>query len=147
MTPDVNREIIIHDFVNAMHGKLEQGKIEATAAKLRTQDSQSYPATGNIISLVFYLKLQVDTERAVFNGSGGGLNYPGAGALLGTLFTDDQDKLYRETVSFNYVSYTAYFGMTFFDKDHNNIGHFLSGAVTTVVVGVGGGEGSWYIKK
>ena len=54
----------------------------------------------------------------------------------------DLEKLYRDTVSFEFNATSVYTSLVFFDSNHNVLGHFQAGAVSTVN-GVGGGKGEW----
>ncbi len=64
--------------------------------------------------------------------------YRGSGA--GHVYTDDLDRLYRDTTSFSFVSAVAYLGVQFFDANSNLLGHYGGGGVG--VPAVGGGSGS-----
>lgn len=98
----IDKQLIAHDFRVAMHDKLEPEHIEGVAEAL-VSSTKSYPATGSVASLIFYLKFQVNiTDGKSFNGDAGGASSPGGGALFGDVYTDDLDRLYRDTVSFEF---------------------------------------------
>lgn len=138
----VSKEIIAHDFANATHGKLDQTQIDATTQALTTT-TNSYPANGSVASMIFYLKFQVAVKGGkTFNGNAGGVSSPGGGALFGDVYTDDINKLYSDTHSFEFQGTPVYLSILFFDKSSNLLGHFQAGAVSTVI-GIGGGTGSW----
>ena len=140
----VSREIIAHDFMMSTHSKLDEEKIEANVATL-LNTTASYPANGSVASLIFYLKFQVQITSdggETFNGNAGGVSSPGGGALFGDVYTDDLNRLYRDTVSFEFQGTPVYLSILFFDGDSNLLGHFQAGAVSTVL-GVGGGKGEW----
>ncbi len=138
----VSREIIAHEFMVATHGKLDPERIDAAMAAITAADT-SFPANGSVASFIFYLQFQVNvTGGKSFNGKAGGVSSPGGGALIGDLYTDDIDRLYRDTVSFEFQATPVYTSLLFFDSDSNLLGHFQAGAVSTVA-GVGGGSGSW----
>ncbi len=139
----IDKQLIAHDFRVAMHGKLEPGQIEeASQALLASQ--KAYPANGSVASLIFYLKFQVNiTDGKTFDGNAGGASSPGGGALFGHVYTDDLERLYRDTVSFEFQSTPVYLSILFFDSHSKLLGHFQSGAVS-IVTGVGGGKGSWH---
>lgn len=138
----VDTNIVAHDFMMAMHGKLEQDKIDAATAALKATTTK-YAATGSVASLIFYLKFQVNiTGGKSFNGNAGGASSPGGGALFGDVYTDDLNRLYRDTVSFEFNATPVYLSILFFDGNSNLLGHFQSGAISTVL-GIGGGKGEW----
>jgi hypothetical protein len=143
-THPVSKEIVAHDFEISVHGKLDQAVIDATVKSLLTETSR-YPANGSIASLIFYVKVQVNITSQggkSFNGNAGGVGSPGGGALFGDVYTDDLNRLYRDTKSFEVNSTPVYLSVLFFDGNSNLLGHFQSGAVSTVA-GVFGGTGSW----
>lgn len=138
----VDTNIVAHDFLVAMHGKLEQEKIDAATAALKATTTK-YAATGSVASLIFYLKFQVSIKGGkTFDGNAGGASSPGGGALFGDVYTDDLDRLYRDTVSFEFNATPVYLSILFFDGNSNLLGHFQSGAISTVL-GIGGGKGEW----
>jgi hypothetical protein len=138
----VDPNIVAHDFMMAMHGKLEQDKIDAATAALKATTTK-YAATGSVASLIFYLKFQVNiTGGKTFDGNAGGASSPGGGALFGDVYTDDLNRLYRDTVSFEFNATPVYLSILFFDGNSNLLGHFQSGAISTVL-GIGGGKGEW----
>lgn len=138
----IDKKLIAHDFRVAMHEKLEPEQIDNVADALMAS-AKAYPATGNVASLIFYLKFQVSiTDGKTFDGHAGGASSPGGGALFGHVYTDDLERLYRDTVSFEFQGTPVYLSILFFDGNSNLLGHFQSGAVSTVI-GVGGGKGDW----
>ncbi|WP_143706583.1 VapA/VapB family virulence-associated protein, partial [Xenorhabdus innexi] len=52
------------------------------------------------------------------------------------------DKLYADTVSFEFNASLAYISLLFFDSSSNLLGHFQSVGLS-FLLGVGGGAGSW----
>ncbi|WP_238774471.1 virulence-associated protein VapB [Prescottella equi] len=108
------------------------------------EQEQQYDVHGNVISAAVYQKFHVyGPEDMVFDGDAGGLTIPGAGAFWGTLFTSDLQRLYKDTVSFQYNALGTYLNINFFDSSGGFLGHIQAGAVSAVV-GVGGGSGSWH---
>jgi len=144
-TQAVDRQKIATDFRERMEGRLDEEKIDA-AANAITSATGVYPAHGSLASFVFYVKVQVVIDNGkTFDGNVGGAFTPGGGALFGDVYTDDINGLYSKTVSCELHSVglpIAYTGVLFFDGSSNLLGHFQSGAVTTVL-GIGGGTGSW----
>lgn len=142
-SPQVNREIIAHDFQAAMNGKLDDKTISSVKKQILSATT-SYPANGSVASMIFYLQFQVIITNGgkTFNGKGGGISSPGGGALFGDVYTDDINRLYSDTVSMQFNCAFAYTSVLFFDKNSNLLGSFQSGSVSTVA-GVGGGSGSW----
>lgn len=138
----IDKKMIAHDFRVAMHDKLEPEHIDDVEHALMTA-TKSYPANGSVASMIFYLKFQVNiTDGKSFNGDAGGISSAGGGALMGDVYTDDLDRLYRDTVSFEFQGTPVYLSILFFDSHSKLLGHFQSGAVSTVT-GTGGGKGSW----
>ncbi|WP_414570407.1 VapA/VapB family virulence-associated protein [Nostoc sp. CCY 9925] len=141
-TISVNKEIIAHDFLVSVHDKLDQDKIDA-AVKSILGTTSSYGANGNVASLIFYLQFQVNINNGKsFNGKAGGLSSAGGGALFGDVYTDDLNRLYANTVSFQFNATPVYLNINFFDSNSNLLGNFQSGGISTVL-GIGGGSGSW----
>lgn len=138
----VSRDTVAKELAVQMDGKLEPAKIDAAARSLAATET-SYGANGNVASMIFYLQFQVNVNGGrSFNGKAGGISSPGGGALFGTVFTDDIDRLYRDTHSFAFQATPVYMALEFFDADHRLLGHFQSGGISTVL-GTGGGTGSW----
>ncbi|OUE40933.1 MULTISPECIES: VapA/VapB family virulence-associated protein [Halomonadaceae] len=140
----IDKQLIAHDFRVAMHGKLEPEKIDDVAQTLVASET-AYPANGSVASLIFYLKFQVNITNGgkTFDGNAGGASSPGGGALFGHVYTNDLERLYRDTVSFEFQGTPVYLSILFFDSHSKLLGHFQSGAVSTVI-GVGGGKGKWH---
>lgn len=102
-----------------------------------------YNANGSVASMIFYLKFQVNIDNGKsFNGNAGGVSSLGGGALIGDVYTDDIDRLYRDTVSFEFNCTPVYTSLLFFDQHSRLLGHFQSGSISTVA-GVGGGSDEW----
>lgn len=139
----LHKEIIAHDFVSKYTGVLEQEKIDAAVSKI-TLTTTSYPANGSVASFIFYLKFQVIIKNGgkTFDGNAGGISTPGGGALIGDVYTDDINRLYSDTKSFEFNATPVYTSLLFFDNNSNLLGHFQAGAVSTVA-GIGGGSGKW----
>lgn len=142
--PEVDLEVAAKNFAAEMADKLEPEQLDAAVEALRSTTT-GYAANGSVVSAIFYLKFQVRITSSggkTFNGDGGGISTPGAGALMGTVFTDDLDRLYRDTRSFSFQGTPVYLGIEFFDGSSRLIGHYQGGAVS-IVSGVGGGSGRW----
>lgn len=137
-----SQAVLAKNLKNSLQGVLEKDKLEATeSAFLSTQTA--YPANGSVASFIFYFVFQVTVKSGKqFNGKGGGISTPGGGALFGDVYTDDIERLYRDTVSFQFNCTPVYTNLNFFDKHSNFLGSFQSGSVSTVT-GTGGGNGSW----
>lgn len=142
---EASKHLVAHDFVKAAQGKMEEEHIRSIVNSLSTTQT-SYPANGSVASLIFYLRFSVTVNvqgnSKTFTGNAGGISSPGGGALMGDVYTDDLDRLYRETVSFEFQATPVYTSLLFFDGNGNLLGHFQAGAVS-IVTGVGGGSGSW----
>ncbi len=140
--PTVSKEILAHDTLVALNGKLEPAKLDAARAAVLAP-ATAYPATGSVASLIFYLKFQINISGGKsFNGNAGGASTPGGGFLAGDVYTDDINRLYAKTVSFFFTATPVYTALYFYDSDSNLLGHFQGGAVS-IITGTGGGSGSW----
>jgi Rhodococcus equi virulence-associated protein len=140
----ISREVIAKDFKTAMTGKMDTNLIDSAAKSLLSTETK-FPANGSVASLIFYLKFQVTvkgTGGKRFDGNAGGVSTPGGGALYGDVYTDNIERLYRDTASFEFQGTPVYLSILFFDGNSNLLGHFQAGAVSTVT-GIGGGKGSW----
>lgn len=138
----VSKETIANDLQTALQGTLEPAAVDKAVNQLLTT-TNSYPATGSVASMIFYLKFRVDvTNGKSFDGNAGGVSSPGGGALYGDIYTDDINRLYSDTVSFQFNATPVYTNLNFFDSHSNFLGSFQSGSVSTVL-GTGGGKGSW----
>ena len=135
-------------FSSRMTGVLADEKVDAAVAALTDQGMASYYATGTVASLVFYLRFWVTVnpgpigQGQTFVGNAGGLTIPGGGVLRGDVYTSDINRLYRETVSFEFQSTPVYASLLFFNGSSDLLGHYQSAAFASVT-GVGGGSGSW----
>lgn len=136
-------EMIAHDFAVAMRGAMDERQIDAAVESILAP-ATSYPATGSIVSAIFYLQFQVKVKDGgkTFNGKAGGISTPGGGALLGAVQTNDINRLYADTASFFFSATAASVALIFFDRHHNSLGGGTFGAVS-IVSGTGGGPGSW----
>ena len=135
-------QLIAKDFAEKMAGHLPDDKIKAAVDKINTTTT-SYPATGSVVLAIFYVKPYVIvTGGKRFDGNGGGIGAAGGGAWWGDVYTDDIERLYRDTVSFQVTVAVAYASVVFFDGNSNNLGNFQAGGITTGVF-AGGGSGGW----
>jgi hypothetical protein len=139
----VDRNRIAEEFSERMAGKLDPGKIDAAARAIRTT-TPSYPATCALAGAIFYLNVQITMEQdgEVFDGDAGGFGSPGGNAMWGDVYTDDLNRLYAKTQTFELNAAAVYTSVMFFDGDSNFLGHYESGGVGTIL-GVYGGKGSW----
>jgi hypothetical protein len=140
--PSVSKELVAQDFKSSLQGKLEGPQLDAAANAILSSQTK-YSANGSVASAIFYLRFQVSIKGGkTFNGNAGGISSPGGGALFGDVYTDDVNALYANTHSFAFQSTPVYLSIQFFDKHSKLLGHFQSGAVSTVA-GTGGGTGGW----
>lgn len=145
-TLSVDAATIAQDFKAQYQGKMPDEQLQsATNALLATSTTTAYAANGNIASFIVYIQVQVEVTGnggKAFNSKGGGVFTPGGGAYFGTVYTDDINRLYSNTVSFQVTATSVYVSVVFFDGNGNTLGTFQAGAVSTVN-GVGGGSGKW----
>jgi hypothetical protein len=141
--PSISRAEIAKDFSQAMDGKLDATAIAAASDALAAADV-AYAANGSVASFIFYLQFQVQMkyDYATFDGKGGGVSSPGGGALFGDVYTGNIQALYLDTVSFQFNATPVYLNILFFNSRSQLLGHFESGAISTVA-GTGGGAGKW----
>jgi hypothetical protein len=136
-------EQIASDFHDAWAGTLDDDRLMEAVSAITNEAVTAYPAHGEVVSLIFYLKFRVNVDNGKeFDGNAGGASSPGGGALIGAVYTDDIDGLYADTVSFEFQATPVYLSIVFFDEDSHALGTFQCGAISTVA-GVGGGSGSW----
>lgn len=137
------REAMARDFREKLSDVMEPAKLDAVVSHLSTAE-QSFSITGSILSLVFYLRVQIQMpDGTVFTGNAGGIAAPGGGALIGTVYTNDLARLYRDTTSFVLSETPLYTAIVFFDSDHNTLGSCQASALSTSIAGIVGGTGSW----
>ncbi|NDO91435.1 VapA/VapB family virulence-associated protein [Cellulosimicrobium composti] len=141
-TTTVDKEILVADFARATEGALDPELVEAASERLRSLTT-AHSAQGSVASMIFYLQVAVDIEGGKrFRGHAGGISTPGGGGAWGDVYTDDLDRLYSSTKSFQFNATPVYFNVNFFDKSSHLLGHFQAGAFSTAL-GTGGGTGSW----
>lgn len=138
-------EQIAQDFYNNFKGKLEDAELDQVVQEIKCTENK-YHTQGSLIGMVVYFRVTVGAYFDVkkqFTGDGGGVVMPGTQALIGDLYTNDLEKLYRDTVSFEVNATPVYTSVLFFDKSSHLLGHFQAAAVSTPTGGIGGGKGSW----
>lgn len=141
-TTTVDKEVLVADFASATADLLEPGLLDAASERLRTLTT-AHPAQGAVASMIFYLRISVDVKGGKgFRGNAGGISTPGGGGAWGDLYTDDLDRLYSSTKSFQFNATPVYFNVNFFDGSSHLLGHFQAGAFSTAL-GTGGGTGTW----
>jgi hypothetical protein len=141
----ISPEVLVHDLVTALQGKLEQGKLDAAVQQILRGTATAYPAHGSVICAVFYMRFTVDCDACQnkqFVGNAGGIGTIGGGALIGDIYTDDLNRLLSSTSAFQFVTTPVYSSLTFFDGSSNFLGTFQAGGVS-ICTGTGGGTGSW----
>ncbi len=141
-TPTVDHAVIAEGFKASLEGKMPADQLQSVTTAISTA-ATGYAANGSIASLLFYMQVQVVIKGGkTFDGKAGGIGFPGGGALFGTVYTDDINRLYANTKSFAFQATPVYFAVEFFDGNSNYLGTFQSGAVS-IVTGTGGGSGHW----
>ncbi|WP_172685869.1 virulence-associated protein VapP [Prescottella equi] len=106
-------------------------------------EQQQWTVNGVLASALVYQRLTLTVEGGEkFEGYAGGLSIPGAGIVWGTLFTDDIQRLYDGTESFEFNAVGPYLNVNFFDGRSTLLGHAQLGGVSSVI-GIGGGTGTW----
>jgi hypothetical protein len=138
---DIDIDQVVTDFEASVKDLLDQEKIDAAVERLRG-DRTAYPATCKVVNGIFFAVVEVSiTGGKTFRSTIGGIGI-GGGEVSGAVYTDDLERLYRSTGSFQFVATSVYFGINFFDGGTNLVGNGFFGPVS-VIVGTGGGPGSW----
>jgi len=143
--PEISRETIAQDLRELVKHKLDNTQLDAAVESVFAPATR-FPATGSIASLVLYVKFQIQIKEPTlktFNGNAFGAAIPGGGALVGSVFTPNLTKLLRDTSNFIWDALPAYTGVYFFNSQGGLLGHAQFGAISTVGIGGGGGDGGW----
>jgi Rhodococcus equi virulence-associated protein len=143
MSPEspVSPETVAREFPERMRGKLDDDKVEA--AVTAWDASTKHFATGDIVSFIFYQKVHVHIQGGKhFEGNAGGLASPGGGSLVGDVYADDLETLYRDTIAFSFYASPLYVTVEFWDGNSKLLGHYQAGGLSSVG-GPGGGTGGW----
>src|SRR5262245_33553709 len=138
----VSPDVIAHDFVKSVHGKLDPDRISAAVQQILGANTRYPTSNGSVICAVFYMRFTVDCQGKAFVGNAGGIGSIGGGALLGDIYTNDINRLLNSTTAFQFTTTPVYASLVFFDGSSNALGTFQAGAVS-VCLGTGGGSGSW----
>src|SRR5215470_2892118 len=138
----VGQDVVAHDFVKSIQGKLDPDKISAIIQQVLTANTRYPTSNGSVICAFFYMRFTVDCQGKAFIGNAGGIGTVGGGALLGDIYTDDINRLFSSTTAFQFNMTPVYTSLIFFDGHSNALGTFQAGAVSTCA-GTGGGSGSW----
>nr|AFI49560.1 virulence associated protein D [Prescottella equi] len=116
--------------------------------KAAIPEDKEYDVSGRVVSALVYQYFIVTVDDAedkkgkTFQGDAGGVTIPGVDFFWGTLHTPDLEKLYSDTVSFQYNAAATFLNINFFDSKGGRLGYVLAGAAGTVS-GIGGGTGGW----
>lgn len=148
----ISKETLINDFRNMYAEKLPAEVTKETIAAINRQ-SNSYYATGKIASMVFYTKVSVEVKKpddgsyrqGAFIGDAGGIALLGGGGLWGDVYTDNLERLYRDTVSFAFTATPVYTAVYFYNSESELLGHYQAGALSILNTGAGGGPGHWRV--
>ncbi len=141
----VGAELVANDFVNEWEGKLDPQKLDELVNSIQASPAtEAYAADGSVVSTIFYLQFELHlwSNGKTFNGKAFGWTSPGSGALWGTFYTDDIDRLMRDTKTFAVQSTAMYTAIQFIDSHDDYLGTFQGGSLSTVV-GACGGSGGW----
>lgn len=77
-----------------------------------------------------------------YSAHGGGVGNPGIGVWGGHVYTDDIERLYRDTISCQFNTTAFYCSIVYFDGNSNALGTFQGGGIGTSGA-TGGGSGRW----
>ncbi|WP_268846123.1 VapA/VapB family virulence-associated protein [Flavobacterium aestivum] len=132
------KEIISSDFYYDMNGKMDQELIQL-AKNIIMGRTTSYSAE---VSFDFNFEINIDNGKSFYVTDLGNLVSDG-GIFSGDIYTEDINRLYNDTVSFEFKNTAIYLCLVFFDRDSNNLGAFKCGAFSPVDSS-GIGFGTWY---
>jgi hypothetical protein len=134
---EVCNEIISNDFYYDMNGKMDQGLIQL-AKNIILGRTTSYSAE---VSFDGNFEVNIDNGKSFYATDLYSLVF-GGGVFFGDVYTDDLNRLYRDTVSFEFKNTAIYLSLIFFDRNSNHLGTFQCGAFSSVSC-VGVGLGTW----
>jgi hypothetical protein len=135
---EVCKEIISSDFYYDMSGKMDQGLIQL-AKNIILGRTTSYSAE---VSFDLNFEININNGKSFYVTDLGNLVSDG-GIFLGDVYTDDLNRLYSDTVSFEFKNTAIYLCLIFFDRNSNNLGTFKCGAFSSAA-STGVGFGTWY---
>lgn len=132
------------EYLQSLATNYDAGKIMSKTSGFKENAANKYAANGSFVSAVFYYHFWVNLkdQNKQFNGNAGGIGAPGGGAMVGDVYTDDLDRLLKDTYSFQFGTTPLYFELTFFTKQSEYLGTFQAGGIG-VTLGTGGGNGGW----
>lgn len=142
---EISKETLAQDLRELMKNKLDKAQLDAAVESVFAPATR-FAATGSIVSLVFYVKFQIQIKEPTlktFNGNAFGAAIPGGGALVGSVYTPNLTKLLRDTANFFWDAFAAYTAVYFFNSHGSLLGHAQFGAISTVGIGGGAGDGGW----
>ena len=146
LTPSHREKLIkkADEYLKSLREKYDANKITDQTASFKKEATNKYPAVGSFISaaLYYHFWLNLKNQNNHFEGNAGGIGLPGGGAMVGDIYTDDLNRLLKDTDGFQFGTTPLYFEITFFSKQHDYLGTFQAGGIA-VNLGTGGGNGSW----
>lgn len=134
---EVCKEIISNDFYYNMNGKMDQVLIQL-AKNIILDKIAPHSAE---LSFEVNFEINVDNGKTFYTTDFAG--FASGGVSFGDIYTDDLNRLYRDTVSFEFTNTTIYLSIVFLDRNSSNLGTFQCGSFSPVT-GVGTGFGTWY---
>jgi len=144
---DATKMEIVGQFRDSVAESLSQEEIDTIANLMvgnpSSAETKKYGANGTFISALFYIRTTVAISNGKqFKGNAGGITGLGGGATFGHVYTEDVDRLYRETRRFQTNFAPAVTTVIFMDGSSRVLGTYAGGAVGTAG-GIGGGTGTW----
>jgi hypothetical protein len=148
--PTFDEAAILSDYKKAHKGKLSDAQIEegvkslsgAMNAAQQAAAQAKYGAKATIVTTFGWVRVTVEVNGGKScEGNGGGVFGLGGGVFGGDVYTDDLQRLYKDSVSFqvNLVG-MVYLNINFFDGNSNLLGSFQGGGFSPWTSGVGGGK-------
>lgn len=109
----------------------------------KTSSTIRIPGVGGTYQCgVFFFGFELQNGSRQYVGHGGGLGSVGGAVFVGDIYTNDAERLYRETVSFQVNAASPYVNINFFNRNAENLGSLHAGGVG-VCAFLGGGSGRW----
>jgi hypothetical protein len=125
----------------ALRGNIPDEEVTAAVTSIKSATA-SYPAGGSFLCTFFYFRITLSCQGESWVGNAGGLGGVGGASTNGDIYTDDINRLFKETTSFQFNNAVVYLNVNFFNSSSQFLGSYQGGGVGTCA-GIGGGSGKW----
>ena len=138
-----SKQAIASAFRESVRGKLPDETIDVVVRALNAA-TIAYPVTITFEEMILYTTIRVTIQGGKrFDGNFGAIDPgTGVGGFQGTLYTDNLDRLYDSTRSFQILATPLYLALLFFDSGNGLLAHVESAG--GISIGVGAGSGEWH---